>query len=636
MMYRHATMKSVFKRKPLADANAHRQVAARVFRNGGLPLFLGLAATLGMANGAQAQRDVQFGLGVQYDTGAHPCVSISAANVILETHKSEYTGTKLWYHIGRLNGTTINWGGSSNYDTGVTPACALNNRSVAVEVHKSEWRDRLFYHVGTLNGNSMSWSGSHDYDNGVTPSVAINDSYKVVEVHKSQSNSGLWYHVGTVSGNQISWGNSYNYDSGVNPRVAINNSGLVVEVHKSQNNSGLWYHVGRISGNGINWGPSRKYDDGANPSIALNADGQIVEVHKSQSNAGLWRHVGYVSGDAIQWSGSSDFDTGAMPAVATNVKVAVQAHESETFGTLWFSTSLLVDRANWMRDRYNLLQFRTLKEIALPGSHDAGMYLGGVPQSLGRTQSQSIYGQLAGGVRYFDLRPKTSGGNPYIYHGPISGPPTQDVLNDVKRFMSEGRQELVVLKFSHFDFQNNSDYTKLRAQIQNTIGSWLYTSKPQGQRIADIPLGNIIGNGGRVLVVCDDNYALYYPAAGIYVYRDWDSSYPQYGDLRVYDIYANTTSYDTMKNDQFTKFANYDGLCKNNQSIACDLFLLSWTLTPVTDVALFSKPANRNLPAALMGMAHTNRYGKIVNIVYVDYFELSHAVDTCLFMNGMP
>jgi len=45
-----------------------------------------------------------------------------------------------------------------------------------------------------------------------------------------------------------------------------------------------------------------------------------------------------------------------------------------------------------------------LKQLALPASHDSGMYLGGLA-TLGKTQDLSIYGQLADGIRYFDLRP---------------------------------------------------------------------------------------------------------------------------------------------------------------------------------------------------------------------------------------
>jgi len=578
-------------------------------------------------------RDVDLGLAVQYDDGSRPNVAINN-NAIVEVHESETFNT-LWYRVGTPNQATVDWGGSHKYDDGQRPAVALNNKNVAVEVHKSQAANTLWYHVGTLSGTSLSWGGSHQYDDGVEPRVAVNDGGVVVEVHKSQAKNTLWYHLGKVNGSKVDFGGSKQYDDGVTPAVALNNQGLVVEVHKSQAADTLWYHVGQVAGDKINWGPSYQYDDGVEPSVALTDDGFVVEVHKSQAGGTLWRRVGTVSGDTIAWSGSSNFDDGRRPSVATNGRLAVQVHQSETFGTLWFSTSLVTDRARWMEQRLPQLKDKTLKQLALPASHDSGMYLGGLA-TLGKTQDLSIYGQLADGIRYFDLRPKWSGGKLYITHGPITGPLLQDVLNDIKKFLSEGHKELAIFKFSHYDNFSDDVYKTLVKQINDTIGTWLYKSLPAGKRLADVTLGSYLAGAGVALVVCDGDYPVNNPQSGIWVYRDWSSGHPEVGDLRVFDQYSDTLSYDTMKKDQFDKFAKYNGFCEKKTNVPCDLFLLSWTLTPPTDVWDASKPANRNLGQAITELRIPNSFGQIVNLVYVDYVEYARVTDVCLYLDHAP
>jgi hypothetical protein len=66
-----------------------------------------------------------FGLATQYDTGVNPSVSINTANVVVEVHKAE-VWDKSWYHVGKIRGSTIEWGNSRQYDDGITPAVALN------------------------------------------------------------------------------------------------------------------------------------------------------------------------------------------------------------------------------------------------------------------------------------------------------------------------------------------------------------------------------------------------------------------------------------------------------------------------------------------------------------------------------
>jgi len=144
---------------------------------------------------------------------------------------------------------------------------------------------------------------------------------------------------------------------------------------------------------------------------------------------------------------------------------------------VWFSTSLVTDRARWMEQRLPQLKDRTLKQLALPASHDSGMYLAAWrrwadpgPVDLRPTRR-----------RHPLLRPasKWSGGKLYITHGPITGPLLQDVLNDIKKFLSEGHKELAIFN-SRLRQLSDDVYKTLVKQINDTIGAWLYKSLPAG------------------------------------------------------------------------------------------------------------------------------------------------------------
>jgi hypothetical protein len=274
-----------------------------------------------------------------------------------------------------------------------------------------------------------------------------------------------------------------------------------------------------------------------------------------------------------------------------------------------------------MGDHLDRLGNRTLPQLTLPASHDSAMYESGFTSSFGRTQNLSIYKQLSAGVRYFDLRPQCQDNTFFLHHGSILGPMLADVLSDVHRFMQEGHHELVLLKFSHYEGITTQNYQTMIGQIAASLQPWLYQSLPPlspNHRLADVSLNDYIRSTGRILVLCDGQFPIDKPAPGIWVYRDWDSKHPEQGDLRVYDSYSNSMSYEAMKKDQFDKFNNYNGKCANRPDVPCDLFLLSWTLTPPTDVPQFAKMANPHLAGDLAGLSIPNRFGMRVNLLYAD------------------
>jgi hypothetical protein len=286
-----------------------------------------------------------------------------------------------------------------------------------------------------------------------------------------------------------------------------------------------------------------------------------------------------------------------------------------------------------MEETLDQIGKRSLKQLTLPASHDAAMYLTGFPQSLGRTQNLSIYGQLNEGIRYFDLRPAWREGEIFMHHDFIMGPKLDVVLGDVQRFMSENHCELVILKFSHYDAIDDAHYSTMVQQIQTKLAPWLWTTPVTNQRLADIALKTYLRSHGTVLILCDGSQPLAHPMPGIWIYRDWDSRNPAPGDLRVYDQYANTTSYGEMKSDQFKKFELYNGRCKSKPDVPCDLFLLSWTLTPTTNVPAYAKEPNQRLANDINELKIPNEFGCVVNLLYADCVETAKLTEIAIQLN---
>ena len=232
------------------------------------------------------------------------------------------------------------------------------------------------------------------------------------------------------------------------------------------------------------------------------------------------------------------------------------------------------------------------------------------------------------------------------------------MVSQVRRFMQEGHDELVILKISHLMFFDAAQFAELCALLTDEtsgLGEYLFVGTlTSTQRLADIPIATFLQRQGCVLVVIDKEYDP--PAnSGLYRYRDWNASHPADGDLTVFDVFSNTPDFDEMvastapdpnvvslPKGQLPKlngpgpngYLGFDGCCQTQPNISCDLFLLSWTLTPWTNVGFFSRAANQNL-AGYVCDTKTNRFGKRINLLYTDYVEYSRSTDVAWLMNGL-
>lgn len=599
-------------------------------------------------------RSVFLGLGLKYDVGSDPSVGLNSAGTVLDVHKNEL-GATLYYRLGQLNKASVVWELTSHqHDGGVQPDCALNDLNVAVEVHRNEAGHTLYTQVGTVfpSEGRVQWHGAKDKGGGHTPGVALNNGNVVVEVHRTNNvlhTDRLYIRVGKVVDNAVDYEDDHQYDTGAFPRVALNNHGRVVEVHQAGSSetspTGLWLWVGNVSGDKVDFpGSAINFGQGNKPSVALTDTDDVIVMW---TNGGkLWQRVGRVSGTSINWTEDAKFiDDGIAPSVATAAGMVLQVHQSETvLHGLFYSSSILTDRAIWMQERLKTLGSRQLGALVLPASHDSSMYRSGPIESLARTQDLSIFDQLEYGIRYFDLRVRWTGSKFVMFHGPVDGPDLSDILEGIKRYANFGHKEVAILKFSHFKDIDNTIYKQFTTQVNDAIGNWLVKSKVAGKRLAQMTVNEYVSNGTALLAVVDDDYAIAEPKPGFWIYRDaeWDgdahgSSYdPAVGDLRVYDVYSDTIFVDTMVENQRAKFAAYNGTCAKNRAVPCDMYLMSWTLTPPTDVWDVSKAANRILGEQMTQISVPNGHNQIINMIYVDYVEYARVTDVVLFQNGVP
>lgn len=608
-------------------------------------------------------KSVHFGFGKPFGSGAEASVALNRrGNVVLVNEASD--GEK-HYRVGHLSQATVNWGESKPAASGLTPRVALNNNDIAVEVHNNDLHEVLYCRVGRLVGDEVTWPNARSYAEGkkhTRPVVALNDAGVVVEVHEVHEGRGIWpdYGVGQVkeAGGElyVDWSEKrVRGHPGDQPCIAINNHGLVVKVYRSGGNKLLYYTVGPVKGKTIDFPtptqirmPNGTAVNGHYPSVALTDDGLVIVVLRDRTKVSVLELIGQVSADkkSVTWNRWWNYDDGTLPSVAAAGTMAIEVHQHEGLRELRFSTSLITDRASWMHHRLNTLGRKRLGDLVLPASHDAGMYktVSDVGRAWAKTQNLSIYEQLSYGVRYFDLRPKWTGKKFVIVHGDWTGPDLSEVLGDIRKFALENHKELAILTFSHFDNIDNARYDNLVDQIRASIGEWLFKSRPGGRRLADVTLDDYVKKGPAFLVVVDGNYAIDVKREGFWVFRNWYAA-PAEDDLRVFDIYANTDRFALLRNDQFYKFLTYDGTMAQQPKEPCDLFLLSWTLTPqkcvvppAPSVWALARRSNPSLGQDIR-LGHPlpdipNANGKIFNLLSVDYVESARVTDVALFLNG--
>lgn len=312
-----------------------------------------------------------------------------------------------------------------------------------------------------------------------------------------------------------------------------------------------------------------------------------------------------------------------------------------------------VSPATWMHDTLPVFGSRTLRQLCMPGSHDAGMSVITDGTAFGnacnaQTQTAGIFGQLNAGARFFDIRPALSGttystghytdtGSPLGYQG-CSGETIASIIGDINTFTATNH-ELIILYLSH-DMVTSAGYGpftqgQYETLMQQLLGiNSLFVSTDPNADLTVATLSSFIGNGEAAVIVVIDapNIDLGdYATKGFYL----ASSFP----TDVND-YTNTPDLATMEAGQ------YQNLQSSRTTPDDQFFVLSWTLTqtsgmatgcvvsPIGATSVLDLAAEANAVLAPTLMAHCTPQS-FPNVLYTDDAANAWATGSALAVSSL-
>ncbi len=292
---------------------------------------------------------------------------------------------------------------------------------------------------------------------------------------------------------------------------------------------------------------------------------------------------------------------------------------------------------NWMSSHLDLLGYKPLKDICIPGSHNSGMseYSSGTAftgKCNTLCQYHGVLDQLKLGVRYFDIRPALHNGKYATNHytkieskGVVSwqgaiGQSMESIIDDLNSF-TEKTSELIIINLSHSlntDLEQSSirkftsdKWMELMHKLQR-INNLYQIPFDSSIDLANIPLNEFLLSGSAVVLIMDELDSLgEFEGKGFFL-KD---------NLNVYDKYANSNDVLVMAGDQLGKL---------EKESSERYFLLSWTLTQnntqatscfsglaasIEDLAL---QANQRLPSLLFPSISSSA---IPNVIYLDFID---------------
>lgn len=285
-------------------------------------------------------------------------------------------------------------------------------------------------------------------------------------------------------------------------------------------------------------------------ALGRNGDGRL-EVFARGTTDELY-HCWQVPGVSAGWSAWASFggDVAGDPSVVTDsegfLHVFVTGKNNQlltirqTTAWTWSDFEPVdsrppvrpVDTFCWMSDLDAFIGTRKLREITLPGTHDSGAYefvsteldqynrgewdalydriadsiVDDIIRYLSRTQSKTIYEQLAGGIRYLDIRAMVSRVDHqwHMYHGRVAHS-VAVCLDDIVRFLGEldnrGKHgEVVIVSFGNLEAFAENTIGNLATAIATRLDPWLY----KGGAYAEKSIREICAGSNRVIVLFDD------------------------------------------------------------------------------------------------------------------------------------
>ncbi|XP_066901073.1 uncharacterized protein [Halyomorpha halys] len=311
----------------------------------------------------------------------------------------------------------------------------------------------------------------------------------------------------------------------------------------------------------------------------------------------------------------------------------------------------ILDGSNWMRDNLELLGKRTLKQICIPGSHDAGMSEFRPGTTLAhpcnvQTQTNPIKYQLELGVRFLDVRPAIGNGGLFLtgHYSRIAGgtwqggngQSIQSIVDDINAF-TKAHNELIIVRLSHTlntEVGNNSyrkftqsEWERLFQILDKT--NHLYQNSDGNVYLPSLSLNHFTDFGKRAAVI----YVIRDPKSGVDMTGRLGKGYFNQTSMNMYHKYSKTNKLSTMFGDQMQKMKEYS---------RSSYFMLSWTLTQGGKKAAFCRinltksireladEANSNLRMILSEISQLS----YPNVLYVDDIKSIDVTSVAMEINS--
>lgn len=185
-------------------------------------------------------------------------------------------------------------------------------------------------------------------------------------------------------------------------------------------------------------------------------------------------------------------------------------------------------KADWMKD---LLDSQSIMQVSIPGTHDSASRIGG---PYVETQTMDIPTQLRAGIRFLDIRAKSTNGSLAIHHGAYyQGIMFGAVLSQVKAYLNAHPSEFVLMRLKEEE-SNDPEFDRIVNK---------YMDFPQYRDViwqradpSDFILPRVGDVRGKIVVLLD--YGFYYdhdrkPSFGL-----------RYSDFNQQDKWKVNTNWD--------------------------------------------------------------------------------------------
>lgn len=351
------------------------------------------------------------------------------------------------------------------------------------------------------------------------------------------------------------------------------------------------------------------------------------------------------------WSATYIYETNGITYTVTAKATRNASYDKLMFISIDAVKHFVPFRAeSWMTDNRDFLSNKSLRDICLLGSHDAGM--GTIKhmtplasEDNTRTQYVEIYQQLLYGARYFDIRPIIGSPSEYYYltghYGHIkelatwqgaNGQPVSTIVDDINKF-TKNKKEVIILNLSHALNTNvgNNSYRPFTQEEWNGLFRILekieakYDSTSIGD-LTQVKIGDLTKNQSCVLIVAEDVSNITLPC---YIAASQNK-------FKVSGEYSNTPVLEYMVHDQIDK------MCRMSKD---NYFLLSWTLTQSANevilgpsILTLAERANEHLLHSFFNYFSLNQ-NCYPNIIYIDginkpdYAALAMQINNRLYDN---